>query len=361
MAIREGRWDCTRCGTIGNLGRHLFCPNCGDRRAEGVRFYLPTDEQIIEDESRLRTAKAGADWICPYCGSSNPATAPVCTQCGAEKGDAGVQQVGEYSIDQVPRSGDNAPKERSPQAIAQQPPGKGKTAKIIGGAALALIALFALLAVLARRTSETTVAVAGLEWERTISIEKFVPVIEEDWTLPKSGKLLSQRQDVHHHNQILDHYKTGTREVSEQVKTGTRTYVCGQRDLGNGYFEDKTCTEPVYETRTRKETYREPVYRKEPVYQTKYKFEIYKWLPDRTEKKNGNDHNAAWPETNLVSNQRELNRTEKYIVTFRGTEQEQYRLVFPFERWKQFEVGKTIEANTRSFGSVLEIEGGKQE
>ena len=69
-------------------------------------------------------------------------------------------------------------------------------------------------------------------------------------------------------NPFFDHYETRTRTV--KVKEGEERYVSGQRDKGNGYFEDVYSTRPVYEDR-------EEEYRDVPVYQTKYLYTVYEW------------------------------------------------------------------------------------
>ena len=86
MAIREGRWDCPTCGQVGNLGRDQVCPSCGAPRSKDVRFYLPGDVPVVTDAAQLAQAKAGVDWLCQFCGSSNSAAVVACTQCGALRG-----------------------------------------------------------------------------------------------------------------------------------------------------------------------------------------------------------------------------------------------------------------------------------
>ena len=116
------------------------------------------------------------------------------------------------------------------------------------------------------RTSEKDVTIDEMSWERTVEVEAFGTVTEEDWDVPSEGRILSQREEIREYEQVISGYVTQQRQVSEQVQTGSRTYVCGQRDLGNGFFEDVECTDPVYETRYRTETYQEPVYEDRPVY-----------------------------------------------------------------------------------------------
>ena len=39
---------------------------------------------FIKDEALIRMAKAGPDIHCPYCGTRNPGTAELCSNCGGE-------------------------------------------------------------------------------------------------------------------------------------------------------------------------------------------------------------------------------------------------------------------------------------
>src|SRR5687768_5192204 len=96
MAVREGRWDCQRCGSTGLYGRQQICPGCGSPRPEGIKFYMTDDAPMITEQKVIEQAKAGADWICQYCGASNNALAVKCQQCEAQKGEARSQKVQEY-------------------------------------------------------------------------------------------------------------------------------------------------------------------------------------------------------------------------------------------------------------------------
>jgi hypothetical protein len=39
---------------------------------------------MVTDEKAVQAAQAGADIHCAFCGTRNPATAKVCSQCGAD-------------------------------------------------------------------------------------------------------------------------------------------------------------------------------------------------------------------------------------------------------------------------------------
>ena len=102
MAIRIGRWDCTYCGHIGNLGPHKHCVNCGAGRPKDVQFYLPKDAKIVNDEDEIKRALEGPDWICDNCGSGNLNKAKFCSNCGAPASGEFKEQL-VYDNSEIPR------------------------------------------------------------------------------------------------------------------------------------------------------------------------------------------------------------------------------------------------------------------
>lgn len=201
--------------------------------------------------------------------------------------------------------------------------------------------------------------VTGFSWERSVRIEQYTTVQEEDWSIPAGGRHVSERREVKYYEDVLDYYETRTREVSEQVQTGTHTYVCGSRDLGNGYFEDIECTEPVYETRYRTESYQEPVYRSEPVYGTKYTYLIDKWVFSRQPSSSGTNRSATWPEFGLNGNEREAGRTQKYIVKLTDDEGNTQPLELSFDQWQTLHEGQKVGTQVNGFGVVTGISESK--
>ncbi|MFZ0548594.1 MAG: Ran-binding zinc finger domain-containing protein [Candidatus Promineifilaceae bacterium] len=359
MAVREGRWDCQYCGKTGILGRDKACPSCGRSRPEGTKFYLPKEGEEVADEKLVQQAKIGPDWICEFCGSSNPANVDVCGSCQAPRESVSPKQaVKEYGVGEAPSSGDmdlSTPPERptttEPAKKSKATPAIG-IAGVIGAIILLCICIGLAFLIFGNRNAEATVS--GFSWERTVAVESFQTVTEEDWAVPEGGRILSQQQEIHHYDQVLDHYETRSREVSEQVQVGERTYVCGQRDLGNGFFEDVECTDPVYETQTHTETYDEPIYRDEPVYQTKYTYEIDKWVVVRTEDAGNNDHNASWPATNLADGEREGERTETYTVYFTDEDGKSYEWETTEDSWRGFETGQGVKLKLDALGNNVE-------
>jgi hypothetical protein len=190
-----------------------------------------------------------------------------------------------------------------------------------------LVLICALGAFFLLRTTEATATVTGFSWERSIDIEAFKTVTEEGPSVPANGRRLSSKNI----------------QVEEQVQTGTRTYVCGQVDLGNGMFEDKECQEPVYETRYRTETV--------------YLYEIDKWVHERTERAAGTDRKPYWPRANLDDDERESDKNERYILLAQDDSSDKtYEVKLDEETWKRYETGEKVllKVNALGFAEIIE-------
>lgn len=359
MAIREGRWDCPSCGSKGILGRHASCSQCGRPRPQGVKFYLPTESSEISNPSLLAIAQDGADWVCQYCSASNRTIDKFCTQCGAERGTSPTQSVKSYGLDEVPRAGESAARSVA-SGLASSQTSKGSFFDALNcrnaKRAIAALALSLTLGTgtwfVVPRSIQTTVSTVS--WERQIVVEHYVTVTESGWSIPPGGRLLSQKREIKEYQRVLDHYETRTRQVSEQVAVGSETYVCGQRDLGNGFFEDETCTRTRYETRTHTESYEEPIYRQEPIYATKYTYEIERWVHARTETTQGDDQQPVWATVALSDHEREADRHETYAVQFTDAKGQPHRYEFSEAEWATFAVGESCKL-TLQYGKLNDI------
>ena len=353
--IREGRWDCQYCGTVGVLGRHKSCPVCAASRPEGTKFYLPSDAEVVTDISQIGYAKMGPDWVCEFCATSNAANLGQCRSCGAGRGTAPTQAVKEYQLGEAPRSGDMDLDQPRPSKPAPKAP-QSNLGAIIGGIILfLLLCCCGLFAFNSLFTRDKTVTVESYQWMRTVEVEAYRTVTEEDWNVPSGGRILSQREEIRDYDQVLVGYETKSRQVAEQVQTGSNTYVCGSRDLGNGFFEDVMCTDPVYETRYRTEYYEDPVYQAVPIYDTLYRYEVEKWVVDRTERSEAKHNEPFWPTLNLASNEREGARTEWYEIVFVDEDGRRYPLELPYSEWAGFERGREYTITLSGMGDVVEV------
>ena len=344
MSVYVGRWDCNRCGHKGILGPKTECPNCGSDRPKDVQFYLADDNDIVREDTVLQQARAGADWRCAYCGQNNPATTTICKDCGHTRAETDATlAVRDYSTGEIPTSGKKArPVEQQVAATAPSPRRKLLNKRGCGIIALTGLVLLGVLLFFGR-SKEISVTVEGFSWVREISTQQERLVEEEDWNVPSSGKQLSSFRAVHHYDKILSGYETRTR--TEKRAVGTEQYVCGKRDLGNGYFEDKYCDRTVYESY--QEEYQEPVYRKEPVYRTKYRYSIYRWQKAPPLTAQGNDQNPSWPITDAVDQdprRRTNKRSEQYSITVRDEKGATHEHEILFEKWQNLKKGASIKA-----------------
>lgn len=341
MSIRVGRWDCFVCGKKGNLGPETTCGNCGASRPKDVVFYLPTDAQVVEEEQQLAEARAGADWSCSYCATQNKATATMCSNCGNDRAEAEDKDLNtfEYSLDDVPMAGARG-FDRPGQAPPPSPPKRNKLWSrllLIAGVIGAIVLLYGI-----NRSIE--VPIVDMSWERQIGLEEYKEVQEEDWSTPAGATNVESFRAVHHYDQVLERYETRTRTVQKQV--GTRQVACGQRDLGNGYFETKYCDEPIYENV--QETYEEPIYRQVPIYQTKYRYNVFKWTDAQPMVASAHDNKPHWPtlDSRIAADPdrfREGERSEVYQITIEQ----------PNGKTKSYEVGSTATFEGLSIGQRL--------
>jgi len=357
MAIREGRWDCQYCGAIGNLGRHRQCHNCNHSRSADTRFYQADDAELT-DKRLERQALVGPDWICQFCGTSNAGDIHVCGSCGAPRDETTQdQQVIDYGVGEAPTSGDMTFDEE-PAAVSPATTKARSKLPLVAILAIGavLVICLGIVAFLLFGGSDAEVTVSGFEWQRTVDIEAFQTVTEEDWSLPTGGRLISQREEIQHYDQVVDHYETRQREVSEEVKVGVESYVCGQRDLGNGFFEDIECDRDIYETQSHSENYEEPIYVSVPVYQTLFVYDIDKWLVMRTETSSGRDHSPYWPRANLESDEREGGKIEAYSMSFVDGDGKIYEWETELNQWQGFEQGQAVVLKLNALGDISDVE-----
>jgi hypothetical protein len=342
---------------MGNLGRHKSCKKCGRSRPAGVKFYLADEASIVEEEALLAEAGKGPDWVCAFCGTSNAVERETCQACGAgREADSHQQAVTDYAPGEAPTTGDMTVEERPPAKVAAKPAASNRNLIIlIGLAAFVVLCMGLAVAFLVFGGREERATVSGFEWQRTVAVEAFQTVEEEDWSVPEGGRIKSQRQAIQSYVDVLDRYETRQREVQEQVQVGTEDYVCGQRDLGNGFFEDVMCQRPIYETQSRTETYEEPIYRQEPVFATLFVYDIDKWNVVRTDEAAGQDHSPMWPRSDLASNEREGDRTERYVVYFSDENGETYPWELTLAEWERYEMGQSVVLEFDSFGNLEEV------
>jgi len=368
--IREGRWDCASCGTKGNLGRDTDCPNCGKPRGPNVEFYLPSNAPKVTDEKSLKEAKAGPDWYCEHCGASSRASQITCDNCGAPKGDSQNNRVGDYipppkkeptrtkQIDPdsysyaSTRDQDNSDEEKEIDSI----PRSNRRKTVITVILIASVALLSILVYAFFKTKNVPLTLDRVTWEREIEIEKYKTVIEEGWDVPTGGRVIKSERKIRDYKKVLDHYDTKSK--TERVQTGTETeeYNCGQKDLGNGFFEDKICERQVPVYTDKQVEYQEPVYREEPIYDDWYKYEIERWKPERTLNTAGVNLKPYWPEVKLAEKERQGKSDQKYMAYFHDSKKNKtYELKMDLVQWQKLQLNGIYNGKVNAFGLLRQV------
>lgn len=353
-------WDCPFCETKNISGTLRSCPNCGHPIGNNIKYHMPSDVQksYISDEEAKHINK-NPHWRCNFCDTYNSDSNSSCISCGAPRTSQSknyfeIQEKTEHPeaseshafyyedsmhsnytnySSKLPNN-DDLPKHFNLVSRFNL--------KIILIILLAILGFSGLIYLLVPK--EKTMQVTDLSWERSIDIEHLETVDESGWSLPYGARLHYTKKEISKYEQVIDHYETKTRTVSEQVVDGYEEVVTGYRDLGNGYAEEITSKVPIYRTEYYEEEYEEPVYVQVPVYETKYYYEIDKWIYERSVITSGTSDAPYWGEIVLTDNERTAYKSEAYYVT--GLiDQKQKTYSFSFDDWTQIHIGQEIRFN----------------
>ncbi|MBS1796161.1 MAG: hypothetical protein JSS81_20075 [Acidobacteria bacterium] len=370
MAVYEGKWRCERCASV-NRGRDLNCLSCGIKRSEKVEFFLDDDAPTVADEMLLAQARAGADWVCPYCGTSCLAAQTQCSGCGSlrtEKNRQLVEEtrgVGDWS--EAALKAQQAARNAANPAAAPPPKSflSGRLVKFLllglGAVGLVFVAIFAVLIYLSTLKYPVEVEVSGLEWRRTIALEEYRTVTENAWEgeVPAAARVQSSDRALHHTDKVPDGTRTVPETYTEQVADGTERYVCGRTSKKNGFFEDKYCTRTKYRTVTKTRTRTETIYRDVPVYKTRYTYLIDKWVAAGDKTTEGNDFNPRWADV-AVDNvrTREAGRTETYNLLCKelGGRNKLYKTALTAANWARFQASAHLHGTMDYWGKLISID-----
>jgi len=344
----ELHWECPNCSTI-NPGGEKVCRGCAAPQPEDVEFFQASQQQLIQDEERLKKAKAGADIHCAYCGARNPAGAASCSQCKADLSEGtqrkAGQVVGAYkagAVQQVacPSCGTQNPetashcsqcgsslsqKHEPKPAAPAKPAAKSKRGglAVIG---LVLVALCAGIYFIFLRTDTSTGTVTGLEWERSYVIEGLVPVEYNDWydEIPADGEVLSCTQEK--------------RGETDQPSENT-VEICGTPysvDTGGGYAE--VVQDCIYE-----------------IYDDYCTYTLLDWAEVDTVSVSGQDANAYWPDPALAWDERLGEGTESYTIIFSVDGERFSHVTENYDLFQQAKIGSNWNLEINSIGGVQSI------
>ncbi len=350
-----GYWDCPFCGSKEIRGDVMNCPSCGRARGD-VQFYMKgyTEGETREenersdveylDEEQAKYVSKNPDWYCSFCNSLNSDNAQFCGNCGSSRE---ASESNYFEMLEKKKAREAAEAAAQPQPAAAKP--SRKPLLIFACILLAIIGFFVWMN---GNKTAGDLKVTGLNWVRNINIEENRMFSESGWTLPSGAEQTDARQEIHHYDQVLDHYESVEVPRTRQVLDHYETYYTYQ-DNGNGTFSEVPHERPVYTTEQYYETVQQPVYRQVPRYATKYYYNVWRWTPSRDVKASGDSHDAAWPEVTLGENEREGQRTEVYRFSVESTKKAGETAVYRIAEsgWNNLNTGDQVYITAKRSGA----------
>jgi membrane protease subunit (stomatin/prohibitin family) len=339
-------WVCPNCNSR-NAGPKKTCESCGAPQPENVQFYAPAEAKLIQDANVAKIAKAGADIHCGFCGTRNPATATVCSQCGGDLKEGRARQAGREMQREAPvvevkctNCGEMNPSTRTmcsncgaplPRAAGEAPSlqknaGGGADAvpsaakrkfpawAIVGGviACLAVICIGAYMLFAPSKT--VTATVSGVYWQTSVPVQEMraVDYSNEEGSPPSDAYNVSCRDD--------------TRQVCEQKTI----------DQGNGYAE------VVEECHDETKQY--------------CSYTVDEWTTIQTYSLEGYDLFPVYSDANLSSGQRLGEATMTLDVHFTSGGEEYLYHPDSVEEYQMFSPGSTWTLHLNALGGVVSVE-----
>jgi ribosomal protein L40E len=345
-------WTCKRCGSK-NPGTTKICSSCGNVMSETDKFELPAQQELIKDEAVIAQAERGPDVICKYCGARNAADAKNCSQCSADLTEATARTSGEvlgaFSDEKkpdvkCPYCGELNPAtalkcSKCAGSLAQRPvdrvkaspatPAKVNRVPLFIGIGVAVVAII-MCGLLFFRTSDTSAAVRGVQWQRAIEIMEEQPVQHETWR-----------------DQIPSGVAVGACELkvrgTQNEPAPNAEKICGTPytvDTGSGV--GKVVQDCEYQVKDDWCTYT-----------------VLEWTVVDSVVTKGSDANAEWPMVNLRADQREGDREETYVVFFSSDGKEYQFTVASAEDLAKYVAGSRWNLKVNALGGVVSAEAAK--
>lgn len=340
-------WVCPNCNSR-NPGPKKACENCGAPQPENVQFYAPAEAKIIQDENVAKAASAGPDIHCGFCGTRNPATAVVCSQCGGDLKEGKARQTGremqrEAAVVEVKctNCGElnpstrtmcskcGAPLPRAASSEAGMPSTQGNvnsaapaspsaaTRKFpwiaVGGVIACLVVVCIGAFMLFAPSKSITATVSDVYWQTAIPVQEVQAVNYSD----QSGSPPSDAYNVSCH--------TESKQVCEDKTI----------DKGNGYAE------VVQECHDENTDY--------------CSYTVDEWTTIQTYSLDGHDYAPMYSQPNVANGQRLGDESVTYTVYFSGAENYTYN-PDTLSEFQQFDIGSTWTLHVNALGAVVSVE-----
>ncbi|BCN30833.1 hypothetical protein [Anaeromicropila herbilytica] len=369
--IIEGYWDCDYCEKKAIKGHLRECPSCGKARGENTEFYL-LDRTYLDDEAAEKVSM-NPDWLCSYCEQLNSDFDNKCKSCGAPK-----QESKENYFEMRAREDENdIDQNRSYQQFETSNSRTNQTTPPKPGKFKSFCIVFAILLLICwpifsydQSTGPKTVKVTGFEWNKTLEIEQYQTVDDNDWSLPEKARLIDTKREIYSYDQKFDHYETIKKKVPYQEVAGYH-YVTSTTNLGNGHFKETRRKVTDYKTVYKTESYKEAVYIDVPVYKKKYYYVINKWIPIRNIESSGKNQKdyigkytlAKATKKSGIGKEREGMLEEHYFIKTIDKKDNYIKYEVSVDDWKTIKLNESIKIkdNGDGYATVVKEDKPKKE
>ena len=348
-------WTCPKCATR-NPGSEQSCISCGAPQPENVQFEQAQRQELVTDAEKIEAAKGGPDIHCPYCGTRNPAGAPVCKQCGGDLSEGALRVsgrvVGAYKEASEPEKQLPCPNCASlnpetglkctncgatlraqPASAAQPPPAAQKKSNPalkwlgIGAIALLIVACIVYFAINLTRRDNLTASVEGVEWMRVVPIMALVDVTHSAFIddIPADAQMGVCERQYHH---------------TQDTPEGDSVEVCGTpytKDTGSGYAE--VVQDCQYE-----------------VYMQHCEYTAQEMQQVDQVQASGSDLAPVWPQVILDSGEQEGEREQKFTVVFLTKDGELTYTTSDEVDFSRFAPGTEWTLVLNGFGNIVSLE-----
>jgi ribosomal protein L40E len=348
-------WTCPKCNNR-NPGPEKTCLSCGAPQPQDVQFVQAVQRELSQDEVLKKTAQAGADIHCAFCGARNPAGASICSQCGADlksgtRREAG-RVVGAFKAGPAgkitcPSCGTVNPEtalkcaqcgaqlKLQPAAVDSTLPAAAsfKSNKLIwiAGAAFVLLCICAVVSYVllsAPRLSQKGI-VEDVEWQTSVAIEELGPVTHAAWQdeIPQDSQLGSCVDKV---RQTVDTEPGG----------GSYNKVCGTPytvDTGAGVGE--VVQDCQFE-----------------ILAPYCEYTLQEWQVVDEAKQSGSDLAPVFASPQVSGNQRLGSQQASYLIIFQADQGQYNYSVASLAEFQKFKIGSQWLLKINSFGNIVSVE-----
>jgi hypothetical protein len=336
----------------------MQCISCGNPKEKEEKYIVPDPKTAptVTDPAMLREAAAGSNRPCKFCGSDERTLNNACRNCGANFNEEGHQYHEarapfEFHSPRASNDYDGSlHRESAPRAWYHN---EHTLLFVIGGGLAGLLFIGFMLWLFL--PSEKEVIVQALYWKHTITLEQRNTLHAEDWRSDMDSTAFNTRCE----NRLKTHenchpHNCNPHSVDHQCNPHNCECEENCPENENGYAECTTTCNTCYDNCPEIEY--DTCYDQCPVYEDWCSYDYYKWIPIKTEYRDGTDHNESWPNLTAQGETERLRNATEYLVTFTREQAEWKYSPKTLEEFRRYYLGDPWTIKVNHAGQVWPVE-----